>query len=128
MRQSADELAPPDGVEERVQLARIVDAIGVDLRQIRTLDGRGAGLQLPDDCELLTRRVILDADQRDEVLASRREVRRDVRGKLGADDVGDDPPPAADQRELPGLGRATHRCLKIDGHGACNLSGGKSGS
>lgn len=74
----ADELVPPDGVVERVQLARIVDAIGIDLRQIRTLDGQGAGLHLPDDRELLTGRVVLDADQRDKLLAPWRDVTRDV--------------------------------------------------
>ena len=102
---------PANGIQERVELPRIVDAVGIDLGKVGALDRRRSGLELPDDRELLAGRVVLDADQRHQVLATRRHVATDVCWQFGADHVGYDPPTAADDRKLPGLRCSACRCL-----------------
>ena len=58
--------APAHGVEEGVEAARLVEAGGFG--QGRLLEHAGAGLELPDDLELLAERVVLDGGEGDEVL------------------------------------------------------------
>ena len=88
--------APTDGVEVRVELLGIVEAVSGDHRELGAFDDGGAGLDLPDDIEFLARRVVLDGDQRDEVLHAAA-----IERCLGiAHDVADDPHPPADPGEL----------------------------
>lgn len=61
-------IAPSARVEERVQLRRVVETLDRDGRQLGPLEHRGAGLDLPDDLEFFAGRVVIDREQRDEVL------------------------------------------------------------
>ena len=93
--------APADGVEKRVQLGRVIQAARGDDRELGALADLGPRLDLPDDLKLLAGRVILDGDQRDEML-NRAAVERGLRV---ASDIRNDPHPAADVGDLAGLRR-----------------------
>ena len=93
--------APADRVQEGVELGRIVEAVSGDHRELCALDDGRAGLDLPDDVELLARRVVLDGDQRDEMLHAAAVERR----LRVAHDIADNPHPPADPGELARLRR-----------------------
>ena len=88
--------APANRVQEGVELGRIVETVSGDHRELGAFDDGRAGLDLPHDVELLARRVVLDGDQRDEMLHGT-AVERCLRI---AHDIADDPHPSADPGEL----------------------------
>ena len=91
--------APAHRVEERVELVRGVDGAGRDSRQLGALDHRRARLNLPHHLELLAGRVVLDRNQRDQML-DRTLIQRRLRV---ARHVPNHPHPPSDTRELTGL-------------------------
>ena len=111
----AGDRAPAHGIEERVERRGVVDVLGADRRQLGALDDLRPGLDLPDDLELLARRVVLDRDQGHEVL-DLPAVERRLRIALH---LGDDPLAAADAGELAGLGGGRGGCSD-GGFGECH--------
>jgi hypothetical protein len=93
--------APADGVEEGGQADRVVELPDGRRRQRGRGQDAGRRLELPDDRELLTEAVVLDAGQRRQVLTAVLRNAQDVRRQSPADDVANDPVPVADVDELP---------------------------
>jgi hypothetical protein len=60
--------APTDRIEERVEALGLVEAFRVRCRKRGMIDNGTAGLELPDDLDLIAHRVVLDRDEADEVL------------------------------------------------------------
>ncbi len=97
----AGDRSPAHRVEEGVELGGVVEAVGVQRGELGLLSDLRAGLDLPDDLQILAGGVVLHRDQRDEVLDGAA-----VAGGLRvAGDPGDHPHPPAHARELALLGR-----------------------
>src|SRR5262249_29630522 len=59
---------PPDRVEERFEVGRLVEALR--LGQLHLLEGPGAGFDLPYDLQFLAECIVLDGAEVDQVLGS----------------------------------------------------------
>ena len=82
--------APQYRVEEGVQVARIVEAPGRVGQPLGLVDA-GAGLDLPDDAQLVAEGVVLDRREADQVLRRLLETRsEDVARQAGGEDILDD--------------------------------------
>ncbi len=89
---------PPHGVKECVEAPGLVEAYRS--RQGALLEGAGAGLELPDDPELLPHGVVLDGGERDEVLLAARILLEVVWPEGTPLDLGDHEPAPPDVDQL----------------------------
>jgi hypothetical protein len=112
--------APAHGVKEGVEAPRVVEALA-RVGQLRALEDRSAGLDLPDDLEFLAPAVVLDRLEGDEML---RPAPTGGRQGDGGDRTRSDG--AHDEAALPHrhelAGRRNDVQGSSDGHGALERS------